>query len=492
MTTAFPSGAAPLLPLDAPLTRTPGAPSLQRQLLRRLRDAILGGAMPAGTRLPGTRALAETLGVSRNTTAAVYEQLVAEGFLQSDRRGTRVVGLSRPAPPRRRVAPPAVAQRLGRIRPSLVGTGESEGFRPGVPALSHFRVDAWRHAIDRALRRAGRELLAYGDPLGESALRESIARHLAVTRGVRCDPEQIVITEGAQGAIALCAQLLTNPGDTVWVEEPGYRGARTAMQAADLDVVPMPVDVEGLRAEPDDWRERPPRLVYTTPSNQFPTGAVLSISRRLALIDAARRHRAWIIEDDYDSEFRHTGEPIGAMHGLAPDSPVVYLGSFSKTMFPALRIGFLVLPDALLAAVRPALPEMLRGGTRHVQLALADFIETGEYGRHLGRMRRLYRDRRRLLLAALDSSLSVPHQVEGGPCGLHLALRLPARYRDRAIVEAARAHGIGPFPLSGFAIDAARAGNGLVLGFGNTSADAFEPMLRMVSAIAERVGAGHA
>ncbi|MGE8580732.1 MAG: aminotransferase class I/II-fold pyridoxal phosphate-dependent enzyme, partial [Burkholderia contaminans] len=180
--------------------------------------------------------------------------------------------------------------------------------------------------------------------------------------------------------------------------------------------------------------------------------------------------------------------PIGAMHGLAPDSPVVYLGSFSKTMFPALRIGFLVLPDALLAAVRPVLPEMLRGGTRHVQLALADFIETGEYGRHLGRMRRLYRDRRRLLLAALDGNLSVPHQIEGGPCGLHLALRLPARYRDRAIVDAARAHGIGPFPLSGFSIDAGSAGNGLVLGFGNTSADAFEPMLRMLSAIAERVG----
>ncbi|MBY4828525.1 PLP-dependent aminotransferase family protein, partial [Burkholderia contaminans] len=361
-------------------------------------------------------------------------------------------------------------------------------FRPGVPALTHFPADAWRHAIDRALRRAGRDLLGYGDPLGEPALRESIARHLAVTRGVRCDPEQIVITEGAQGAIALCAQLLTNPGDTVWVEEPGYRGARTAMQAADLDVVPMPVDAEGLRTEEDDWRARTPRLVYTTPSNQFPTGAVLSISRRLALIDAARRHRAWIVEDDYDSEFRHTGEPIGAMHGLAPDSPVVYLGSFSKTMFPALRIGFLVLPDALLAAVRPVLPEMLRGGTRHVQLALADFIETGEYGRHLGRMRRLYRDRRRLLLAALDGNLSVPHQIEGGPCGLHLALRLPARYRDRAIVDAARAHGIGPFPLSGFSIDAGSAGNGLVLGFGNTSADAFEPMLRMLSAIAERVG----
>ncbi|PCE33168.1 MocR-like pyridoxine biosynthesis transcription factor PdxR [Burkholderia ubonensis] len=488
MTLASPSD--DVLPqLDAPLSRAPGAPSLQRQLLRRLRDAILGGAMPAGARLPGTRALADTLGISRNTVTAVYEQLVAEGFLQSDRRGTRVVGLARRTEPRRRTAPPAVAQRLGRIRPSRVGDGgEFDGFRPGVPALSQFPVDAWRHAMDRALRRTGRELLGYGDPLGEPMLRESIARHLAVTRGVRCDPEQIVMTEGAQGAIALCVQLLTNPGDTVWVEEPGYRGARTAMQAGDLDVVPMPVDAEGLCADADDWRDRTPRLVYTTPSNQFPTGAVLSISRRLALLDAARRHRAWLIEDDYDSEFRHTGEPIGAMQGLAPDSPVLYVGSFSKTMFPALRIGFLVLPEALLPAVRAVLPELLRGGARHVQLALADFIESGEYGRHLGRMRRLYRDRRLALLAALDSALGVPHRVEGGPCGLHLTLRLPTRYPDRALVDAARAHGIVPYPLSGFSMRAETAHNGLVLGFGNTSADAFEPLLRTVSVLAKRIG----
>ncbi len=475
------------VPLDAPLSRAPGAPSLQRQLLRRLRDAILGGTMPAGSRLPGTRALADTLGISRNTVTAVYEQLVAEGFLQSDRRGTRVVGLARRSTPRRRAAAPAVAQRLARIRPSRVAAGEFDSFLPGMPELTHFPVDAWRHAIDRAMRRAGRDLLGYGDPLGEPELRESIARHLAVTRGVRCEPEQIVMTEGAQGAIALCVQLLTNPGDTVWVEEPGYRGARTAMQAGNLDVVPMPVDREGLRAPADDWRDRPPRLIYTTPSNQFPTGAVLSISRRLALIDAARRHRAWIIEDDYDSEFRHTGEPIGAMLGLAPDSPVVYLGSFSKTMFPALRLGFLVLPEALLSAVQPVLPELLRGGTRHVQLALADFIEKGEYGRHLGRMRRLYRDRRHALLAALASSFSVPHQVEGGPCGLHLTLRLPPRYPDRPLVDAAREHGIGAYALSGFSMHADAADNGLVLGFGNTPADQFEPMLRTLSALAHRI-----
>ena len=305
-----------------------------------------------------------------------------------------------------------------------------------------------------------------------------------MTRGVRCDPEQIVITEGAQGAIALCAQLLTNPGDTVWVE--GRLPRRAHRDAGGRPRRRADAGRRGRAAHRrDDWRERTPRLVHTTPSNQFPTGAVLSISRRLALIDAARRHRAWIIEDDYDSEFRHTGEPIGAMHA-APDSPVVYLGSFSKTMFPALRIGFLVLPDALLAAVRPVLPEMLRGGTRHVQLALADFIETGEYGRHLGH-RRLYRDRRRLLLAALDGNLSVPHQIEGGPCGLHLALRLPrvtaiARSSTRRVRTAS-----GRFRCRVFRSMRDRRVTA-VLGFGNTSADAFEPMLRMLSAIAERVG----
>ena len=485
MTTVLPSGDAPLLPLDAPLARTPGAPSLQRQLLRRVRDAILGGAMPAGTRLPGTRALAETLGVSRNTTAAVYEQLVAEGFLQSDRRGTRVVGCHGR---RRRAGVPPAGRRaaLGRIRPSRIGTGESEGFRPGVPALTHFPADAWRHAIDRALRRAGRDLLGYGDPLGGRAARIDRAPP-AVTRGVRCDPEQIVITEGAQGAIALCAQLLTNPGDTVWVEA-GYRGARTAMQAADLDVVPMPVDAEGLRTDEDDWRERTPRLVYD---------AVEPVPDRRRAVDLAParadRCRAPASRVDHRGRLR---QRIPS-HRRAdrrdarprPIRPSSISARSARRCFRRCGSVFSCCPT-LLAAVRPVLPEMLRGGTRHVQLALADFIETGEYGRHLGRMRRLYRDRRRLLLAALDGNLSVPHQIEGGPCGLHLALRLPARYRDRAIVDAARAHGIGPFPLSGFSIDAGSAGNA-VLGFGNTSADAFEPMLRMLSAIAERWVGSH-
>ena len=230
------------------------------------------------------------------------------------------------------------------------------------------------------------------------------------------------------------------------------------MQAADLDVVPMPVDAEGLRTDEDDWRERTPRLVYTTPSNQFPTGAVLSISRRLALIDAARRHRAWIIETTTTAN-SVTPASRSARCTLAPDSPSSISARSARRCFRRCGSVFSCCPTRCWPRCGRCCRRCCAAG-RATQLALADFIETGEYGRHLGRMRRLYRDRRRLLMAALDGNLSVPHQIEGGPCGLHLALRLPARYRDRAIVDAARAHGIGPFPLSGFSIDAGSAGNG--------------------------------
>ncbi|WP_434031142.1 PLP-dependent aminotransferase family protein [[Pseudomonas] boreopolis] len=480
--------ALPLPPLDAPLTRTRGAPPLQRQLLRRLRDAMLEGALPAGSLLPGTRALADALGVSRNTVTAVYEQLVAEGFLRSDRLGTRVVDLVRPARAKKAVAAPKVARRIADLRPAAP-VHDGGHFRPGVPALAQFPAAAWRHALDRAGRRSGAGAFGYGDPFGEPVLRAAIARHLAVTRGVHCEPARIVITDGAQGAIALCVQLLTDPGDVAWIEEPGYRGARAAMRAGDLEVVPVRVDAEGLRVEAGDWRGRPPRIVYTTPSNQYPTGAVLSVARRLALLDAAQRHGAWVIEDDYDSEFRHAGEPIGAMQGLVANAPVLYVGSFSKTMLPALRLGFVVLPEALVPVVADALGELLRGVPRHTQLALADFIESGEYARHLGRMRRLYRGRRRALLEALGR-FDVAHRVEGGPCGLHLTLRLPGRCPDRALAAAASAHGIGAAALSAFAMRPVPSDNGLVLGYGNTPEHLYEPLVRRLAGLARGIERG--
>ena len=471
--------------LDAPLSYGVAAEPLQRQLHQRLRLAIMDGRLLPGSRLPGSRSLAQALGVSRNTVTAAYEQLAAEGFLQPDRQGTTVAALLRPAAARRVDAQPAMARRLAGLQPASSRADAASALRPGVPALSHFPFAAWRQALDRSSRAAGHAALGYGDPFGEPALRASIARHLAIARGVRCTAAQVVITEGAQQALSLCVRLLSDPGDTAWVEDPGYRGAKAALLAGDLRVVPRRVDEQGLAVTTHDWRTQTPRLVYTTPSHQYPMGAVQPVARRLALIEAAQQHGAWIIEDDYDSEFRHAGEPIGAMQGLVENAPVLYVGTFSKTMFPSLRLGFLVLPQALLAAVQEPLAEMLRGGHRHAQLALAAFIESGQFSRHLGRMRRLYRERQQALRQALACGLRVPHAIDGGHCGLHLTVRLPARYPDAQIVQAARRHGIGAQALSGFAMQALPQDNGLVLGYGNTAAELFEPLVRCLSQLAQ-------
>uniref|UniRef100_UPI000D3CF07F MocR-like pyridoxine biosynthesis transcription factor PdxR n=1 Tax=unclassified Variovorax TaxID=663243 RepID=UPI000D3CF07F len=483
-----PSSSSPAALLESPLAKDRAAGSMQRQLYERLRRAILDGSLAPGSRLPGTRALAEALAISRNTVTATYEHLAAEGYVRPDRQGTRVAELSAPSLAPRAGQPlrtPATALRLDQIRPAMARTATDAALRPGVPALSQFPSAAWRRSLDRAIRAAGAAALGYGDPLGEPALRTAIARHLAVARGVRCEPHQVVVTEGAQEAISLCVRLLSNPGDTGWVEDPGYRGAKAAMHAGDLRIVPLRVDAEGLCVGEQDWRRHPPRLIYTTPSHQYPGGAVLGIARRLALIAQARQHGAWIVEDDYDSEFRHAGEPIGAMQGLVQDAPVLYVGTFSKTMFPSLRLGFLVLPAPLLAAVQAPLEEMLRGGQRHAQLAMADFIESGQFARHLGRMRRLYRDRQQALRLALHTHLKVPHEIAGGHCGLHLTVRLPAGFDDRRIAAEALRYRIAPSPLSGFALQPTAADNGLVLGYGNTPAELFEPLVKRLSQLAK-------
>ncbi len=355
---------------------------------------------------------------------------------------------------------------------------------PGTPALTQFPVNAWRRAQDRALQAAPAAALGYGHPAGEPALREAIAQYLRVSRGVHCDASRIVITEGAQGGLALCVQLLTNPGDTAWLEDPGYRGAKSAFHAGDLNVVAMRVDADGIVIPESAWSRQPPRLIQTTPSHQYPTGAVLSLTRRLDLLERARRAGAWIIEDDYDSEFRHQGEPIAAMQGLLPDAPVLYVGTFSKTMFPALRLGFLVLPDAIAREAMPSIIEMQRGGHRLEQLAMAAFIENGQFSRHLGRMRRLYRERQAALREALALHLGIEHEVLGGHCGLHLTVRLPPAYADTAIVTEARKLGMNPGALSSFALTPRAEDNGLVIGYGNTGAERFPALVRRLRDVA--------
>ncbi|MFE7191877.1 PLP-dependent aminotransferase family protein [Kitasatospora sp. NPDC057541] len=475
--------------LHEPLSRTRGGDSLQKQLLHRLRAAVLDGRLPAGSRLPGSRALAEGLGVSRNTVTLVYDVLGTEGYIEPSRQGTRVAALARPEPAdRAHPAPATLGRRAERIRNRDPGGVDSFAFASGVPALAQFPLAAWRRSLDRVLLRGGTELLGYGPPRGEPALRTAVLRHLALARGMRCAPEQVVITEGAQEALSLCVRLVTDPGDIAWVEDPGYRGAQTALVGGDLTVVPVPVDADGLRTSASDWTARPPRLVCTTPAHQYPTGAVLTAARRLDLIEKCRRHGAWIIEDDYDSEFRHSGEPLACTQGLTPAAPVFYVGTFSKTLFPSLRLGFLVLPEQLVGRAAPVVDELLRGGHRHEQLALAHFMESGQYGRHLARMRRLYRRRRDVLRAALVEHFDVPHTVTGGDSGMHLTVRLPPDVPDRALAHAARRHRLAPRPLSPHSLNPDTAPNGLVLGYGNTPESAFAPGLRQLSHLARTLG----
>jgi len=482
--------ASPVLDLllETPLVRDRGGASLQKQLHQRIRGAILDGRFVSGCRLPGSRALAASLGISRNSVTAVYELLGAEGYIELSRQGTRVTALEPRQAERHRIrrAPAAhVSTRAGLVRDALFTASDSLPLRPGVPALARFPLSAWKNCLDRAVRDTGVKGLGYGNPHGELALRTAIMRHLAVARGVRCEAEQVIITEGAQEALSLCVRLATNPGDSAWVEDPGYRGAQSAFLCGDLKIVPMRVDGDGLRVPHDAWLTHTPRLIYTTPSHQYPTGAVLTASRRLDLIGNAQAHGAWIIEDDYDSEYRHSGELIGAMQGLVPNSPVLYVGTFSKTLFPSLRLGFLVLPEALVEKAAPLLRETLRGGHRYEQLALADFIESGQFSRHLGRMRRLYRRRQDALRASLALYLDTPHTVTGGDSGMHLTVMLPADCSDTRIAETARAFDMAPMPLSRFALKPLPEDNGLVLGYGNTSESLFVPLIRQLGRLIE-------
>ncbi|SMG54981.1 MocR-like pyridoxine biosynthesis transcription factor PdxR [Paraburkholderia susongensis] len=508
----------PLVHATAGTTATPAADAsaakpapLQKQLIERLQQAILTGRLPAGSLLPSSRLLATEMGVSRNTVVIAYEHLAAVGYVFADRKGTRVSTLSSPAArgtPRAPSAAPeiAYASRVSQFEATRTHTENLYALTPGTPALDRFPLAAWRRALERAMERALPLALGYGTPAGEPALRDAIAAHLRVARGVRCDGAQIVITEGAQEALNLCVHLLSNPGDVAWAEDPGYRGAKAAFNLGDLSTVPIPVDSEGMDVPAAAWRAHPPKLIYTSPAHQYPTGAVLSVARRLELIAQARRCGAWIIEDDYDGEFRHTGEPIASMQGLVDDAPVLYVGSFSKTMFPALRIGFVVLPRAIAEQAAVALQEMLRGGHRLEQLALAHFIEGGEFGRHLGRMRRLYRERQQALRDALAEHFvslftarfashvtshaglhAAPPQILGGDCGMHLTLRLPAWLCDRTLVERAHAEGLNPRALSGFALRASGETNGIVIGYGNTPAEQLAPAIRVLAALAREI-----
>ena len=458
----------------------------QRLLHECLRAAIRNGTLATGTRLVPSRVLASELELSRNTVLYAYEQLASEGFVTTDRRGTVVTALALASDePSAAPAPQmALSQRVQQLRPLPGPAGMMGAFVSGVPALDHFPLTLWRRMLERALRGLTAQQLNYGDPAGEPLLREAIADHLRASRGVVCDASQVFITDGTQSSLDLCARAFADAGDTAWLENPAYGGALAAFRGAGLNVAGIDVDDDGIAPGAEDWLLQPPRLIYTTPSHQYPTGSVLSLRRRLMLIEAARAAGALIIEDDYDSEFRYDGAPLSAMQGLAADAPVLYLGTFSKTMFPALRIGFLVVPKSVTAALAQVRALSSARGRTAEQLALAEFLRSGQFARHLRRMRRLYRQRRDALIAALERHLGTVAQVHGASAGMHLVLRWhDAALDDVAISAQARRHGIVAHALSAQVAGPASAWHGLMLGYAQVPAERMEELVRQLAAL---------
>ncbi len=454
---------------------------LYRQLYERIRGAILAGQLPPGARLPSTRALATELGISRSTTVLAYDHLLHEGYLTSQvGRGTEV---SREIPLSLLTAPSQQAQtktpahatdlRLaGRIRqlgaiPAAAPLEGAPGGRPflaGQPALDLFPYRLWARLIARRARHSLALHGYYQSHAGYRPLREAIAAHIAISRGVRCTPDQVIITSGTQGALDLAARVLIDPGDAAWFENPGYFGALGALTLAGAQLAPVPVDAEGLDVEAGLQRSPNARFVAVTPSHHFPTGVTMSLRRRLALLGWAERHEAWIVEDDYDSEYRFDGRPQAALQALDRAGRVLYIGSFSKMLLPSLRLGYIVVP--------PQLVEPMLATRRNIdvhppileQLALADFIQEGHFVRHLRRMRRHYQRRRDCLLHELNKQLAGLLDVYAPEAGMQLAGWLPPEMDDRQVSKAANAAGIMVPPISFFSLEPLPRG-GLLFGF---------------------------
>ncbi len=448
----------PWISLDA----SSGTP-YYRQLYDGVRRAILSGILPAGTRLPSTRTLAAELRVSRTTMVTAFEQLLAEGYLEGKIGSGTFVAKSLPddlLSVRERVEreprPARSGRRLSGRGALLAATpatavrdlGTPRAFRPGVPALDEFPDAVWRRISGKVWRRPSGGLLGYGDPAGYRPLREAIAGHLGAARGVRCAPEQVIVVSGSQQALDLAARVLLDPGDAVWVEDPGYMGARGALSGAGARLVPVPVDGEGLEVAKGIESEPGARLACVTPSHQYPLGVTMSLGRRLELLGWAGRSGAWVIEDDYDSEYRYTGRPLEALQGLDTGERVLYVGTFSKVLFPALRLGYLVVPPDLVDAFAAARELTDRHPPTVDQAILADFIAEGHFLRHVRRMRALYAQRQAALVEEAARGLQGLLDVGPAAAGMHLVGWLPEGVDDREASRRAVNRGVEAPPVS--------------------------------------------
>jgi len=457
-----------------------GTGPLHRQLYERLREAILSGTLAPRSRLPSTRMLARELGVSRGTVEGAFAQLDAEGFLERRVGAGSVVALPEHARLPRGAAVKSRGgagargrglSRRGQLMAREVLLPEPrdvQPFTPCLPALELFPAKLWARSVARQARLLGPESMTAGEPAGLRALREAVAAHLATARGVRCDWRRVLVFSSTQQALDLTARLLLDEGDGVWLEEPGYLGARAAFESAGARVHPVPVDAEGLQVEVGMSHAPRARLAYVTPSHQYPLGVTMGLSRRLALLEHARASGMWLFEDDYDSEFRYETRPVAAIQGMDVAGRVLYAGTFNKVMFPSLRLAFLVVPESLVEAFTVARAATDGHVSTLSQAAMVHFMEAGHYAAHLRQMRLVYAERRDALLDALRREVGARLRPGLAEAGMHIATYLPPGERDEGLVASADARGLGARRLSPLYLGRG-AVQGLMLGFSGAS-----------------------
>jgi GntR family transcriptional regulator/MocR family aminotransferase len=476
-----------LIPEFSDFQVNPGHDTLQMQLYHQCVDRIQRGIWPPGARLPATRRCAQTLGISRNTITATFSQLVAEGFLVS-RQGSGFFVHEELPQSLAIESPPNSTQCIESPLPQLSGYGKKLDankrsstlamlpFTVGVPDLRAFPSDIWSRIERRNQQR--HDLLGFEDFQGHAQLRSAVATYLRASRHVNCTAENVLITQGAQQAITLCAQVLLEADDKILIENPGYSRARQAFAGQQVDISTLAVDSSGLNASQLPATS-PAKLMYTTPTHQYPLGGIMPAAERLKLLEWARNNQTWIIEDDYDSEFHFYDKPVAALQGMTQNSPVIYMGSFSKTLFPALRLGYLVLPTPLIGAFTGAKSSVDGESPLVAQATTAQFMLEGHFQRHIRRMRVNYRKKWEHMMALVEQHLGSTFSIVAESAGMHVALV------NNSIDDVALARELNDAGIGGSALSSYYAGkpllHGLVLGFANSTARQRENGIQYIS-----------
>jgi GntR family transcriptional regulator/MocR family aminotransferase len=454
-----------------------------RQIYEAIRRAILSGKLVSGIRLPASRALAKQLSVSRITVVNAFEQLLAEGYLEG-KTGVGTFVASKIPEELLQISPPAktnesletlpgkikfsaFAERIAETQSRISrfqNTPDSLPFKNGLTAIREFPFDIWEKIAVRSFRQGRYKISGYGEAAGYRPLREAVAAHFAASRGVRCEIEQIFITNGAQQALDLTGRVLLETGDKIWIEDPCYQEARSIFHSNGGEIVPVSVDAEGFSLAEAERQSSAAKLVYITPSHQYPTGVTMSLARRLSLLEWARNNDSWLIEDDYNSEFRYTGRPLASLQNLDNFGRVIYVGTFSKTVFPALRLGCMIVPKNLIEIFTAVRGLCDWHSPIFEQAALADFIAEGHFARHLRRMRTLYEKRQHFLVAEAEKELGGLLKISKAPSGMHLIGWLAEDFDEKKIAGKAAENGLNVTPLSSYCIEN-KLPPGIILGY---------------------------